>query len=269
MLPETLYQRDPQSGRSLQPTNLPWLTNFTFRRAHRRRRLTLWDFTHSFYMLKYPSVLFPTVYYSISFGIGSVLFAVTGAAAFGGIYHFNPAGVGLSIGLSTFLGTLIGELFSGKVSDYLLLRYARAHDGEPLPEARLHAIWPGAVLVPLGVIIEGVCFQAHTHWSGPVMGISIAAFGLQMVSTSVFAYLTDCYKPQSAEISVLLNLGRQAFSCTLGFYMIPFAEATTFGVAWGVFAAFNVLTYIPVVILVWKGPAWREKLGAPSFHREL
>ena len=122
-----------------------------------------------------------------------MLFAVTGAAAFGEIYHFNTAGVGLAIGLPTFIGTLLGETCAGPVSDYLLLVYTRAHDSESVPEARLQAIWPGAFLVPLGVIIEGVTFQAKTHWSGPVMGIGIAAFGLQIISTNIFAYITDCY----------------------------------------------------------------------------
>ena len=220
-------------------------------------------------MFKYPSCLLPTIYYSISFGVGSVLFAVTGAAAFGQIYHFNTAGVGLAIGVSTFVGTLLGELCAGTVSDYLLLIYTRAHDGESAPEARLQAIWPGAFLVPLGVIIEGVTFQAETHWSGPVMGISIAAFGLQIISTNVFAYITDCYKPQSAEISTLLNFGRQTFSFTLGFYMIPFAEKTTFGTAWGVMAIVQVVTFLPVIWLMWKGRVVREHLGAPDFHKEL
>lgn len=236
---------------------------------HPHRRLTLYDFTHCFQMFRYVSCFFPTLYYAISFGIGSVLFAVTGAAAFGGIYHFNTAGVGLCIGVSTFIGTLLGEICSGPVSDYLLLLYRRSHSGDPVPEARLQAMWPGAFLVPIGVIIEGVCFQAETHWSGPVMGISIAAFGLQIISTNTYAYITDCYKPQSAEISTLLNFGRQTFSFTLGFYMIPFAEETTFGTAWGVMAIIHVLTFLPVVWLMWKGRIVRERLGAPNFHKEL
>lgn len=65
------------------------------------------------------------------------------------------------------------------------------------------------------------------------MGIAIAAFGLQIISTNVYAYVTNCYKPQLSEISIPLNFGRQTFSFTLGFYMIPFAEETTFGTAPG------------------------------------
>ena len=142
-------------------------------------------------MLRYPSVLLPAVYYSISFGVGSVLFAVTGAAAFGSIYHFNTAQIGMAIGLSTFTGTLIGELAAGAVSDRILYLYTKTHGGVSKPEARLQAIWPGFILLPAGIIIEGVCLQYKTHWAGPVMGIGISAFGLQIVSTNVFAYITD------------------------------------------------------------------------------
>lgn len=124
---------------------------------------------------------------------------------------------------------------------------------------------------------------------GPVMGIAIAAVGLQIVTTNIYAYITDvslpycdpklqtmltalplqCYKPQSAEISTLLNFGRQVFSFTLGFYMIPFAEKTTFGIAWAVVAICGLLLYSGVVVLMFRGRRWREKLGAPSFHRNL
>lgn len=215
-LPETLYHRDNKSGTSHMPNN-SWLRLFTFNGVPVQRKLKLWDFTHVFLMLAYPSVLLPALYYSISFGIGSVLFAVTGAAAFGEIYEFDTAQVGMAIGLSTFIGTLIGELSAGPVSDRILYLQTKRSSGAFRPEARLQAIWPGFILCPAGVIIEGVCLQYETHWAGPVVGIGIAAFGLQIISTNVFAYCTDCYKPQSAEISTLLNFGRQTFSFTLGF----------------------------------------------------
>ena len=175
-LPETLYHRNNATGQTFQ-ANTTWLKLFTFNASAVKRRLTLWDFTHVFVMLKYPSILFPALYYSVAFSIGSVLFAVTGAAAFGSIYHFvsrqvlpllttfpadtcqDTVGIGLCIGLPTFIGTLIGEAFGGSVSDRMLYLYAKAHGGDERPEARLHATWLGAFLLPAGVIIEGVTLQ--------------------------------------------------------------------------------------------------------------
>lgn len=190
-LPETLYHRENSTGVSLRTESYPWSRLLRFSAPSHKRRLRPWDFTHTFHMLRYPSVLLPGIYYSISFGLGSVLFAVTGSAAFGGIYHFDTVGIGLAIGLSTFIGTLLGEVCAGPVSDRLIYLYMRNHDGEAVPEARLHAMWPGFILLPAGVIIEGVCFQYKTQWVGPVIGIGIGAFGLQILSTNTYAYMTD------------------------------------------------------------------------------
>ncbi|KAF2157059.1 MFS general substrate transporter [Myriangium duriaei CBS 260.36] len=268
-LPETLYHRDNQRGISRQDPNGSWLKLFTFRTHGEGRRLTLREFSHVFIMLKYPSVLLPTLYYSVVFGLGSVLFAVTGAGTFGPIYHFDAVAIGLAIGLSTTIGTLIGEISAGPVSDRFVYLHAKAHNGEVKPESRLYATIPGALLLPIGVIIEGVCFQYKTHYMGPVIGIGIGAVGLQIVSTNIYAYVTDCYKPQSAEISTLLNFGRQTFSFTLGFYMLPFAHKTTYGVAWSVMAIIGLVLYTGIIALMFKGQQWRQRLAAPNFHRDI
>lgn len=117
-------------------------------------------------------MLLPAIYYSISFGLGSVLFAVTGAAAFGSIYHFDTAQVGMAIGLSTFSGTLIGELFAGPVSDRVLYLYTKQHGGESKPEVRLQAMWPGFIILPAGIIRVRVTAVQNTlvrtrprHWN--------------------------------------------------------------------------------------------------------
>lgn len=222
-LPETLYHRDALTGASSGYTKSKRHL-MGLRAPSATGNPTLWDFTHCFVMFKYPSVLLSGLYYSYAFGIGTVLFAVTGSAAFGGIYGFNTAQVGMAIGLSTTIGSAIGELASGPVSDWILYLQTRKNEGVSIPEARLQAMWPGFLILPIGVIIEGVCFQYKTHWIGPVLGIGIGAFGLQVVSTNTFAYLADCYKPQNAEISTVLNFGRLTFSFTLGFYMVSFSS---------------------------------------------
>jgi hypothetical protein len=62
-------------------------------------------------------------------------------------------------------------------------------------------------------------FQDTTKLTIRCSVVHLGAFGLQIISTNIFAYCTDCYKPQTAQIMTLLNFGRQTFSFTLGFYM--------------------------------------------------
>lgn len=143
-------------------------------------------------MLRYIAVVIPTIYYMVTFGYGSVLFATTGAKLFAQFYHFDTAQTGLLLGVPLLIGGIIGESCAGWVLDLICNRYARRHGGERLPEARLDAIWVG-LLVPIGIIIEGVCLS-HSKtvgWIGAAFGMGISGFGLQIASTIVFAYVTD------------------------------------------------------------------------------
>jgi len=79
----------------------------------------------------------------------------------------------------------------------------------------------------------------------------------------------QCYKPQSAEISTLLNFGRQTFSFTLGFYAVPFAQKTTWGKAWGTFAIIDFAFFGCILALMFRGKVWRERMGEPKFDRDL
>ena len=96
------------------------------------------------------------------------------------------------LSIPLLIGCLIGEANAGWLTDWMVLRYAKKHDGVRVPEARLNALWFG-LLVPIGVIIEGVCI---THfetvpWIGAAFGMGIANCGLQAATTVTYAYTTD------------------------------------------------------------------------------
>lgn len=157
-----------------------------------RRRLRPRDFSRPFEMMRYIAIILPSIYYMTCFGYGTVIFALTGAKLFGQLYHFNLAQTGLLLSIPLLLGGLLGELNAGWVTDWMSNRYAKKHGGERLPEARLNAIW-GALLIPVGIVIEGVCLS-HSEtvsWVGAAFGMGIAGYGLQIGTTVLYAYTTD------------------------------------------------------------------------------
>ena len=97
----------------------------------------------------------------------------------------------------------------------------------------------------------------------------MASIGVQAGTTLVYSYCTDCYKPQAAEVSTIINLFRQIFAFTIGFYALPFGQGAGFGVAWGTFAAINFVTWLPLLFLIWKGEKIREIQGIPNLHKDL
>ncbi len=143
-------------------------------------------------MLRYIAIVIPATFYMTCFGYGTVVFALTGSKLFAEFYKFNNAQTGLLLSIPLTIGCLIGEFNAGWVTDWMSNRYARKHNGERLPEARLSVIW-GALLIPIGVIIEGVCLS-HTDtvgWIGSAFGMGIAGLGLQIATTVLYAYTTD------------------------------------------------------------------------------
>ncbi|PON26135.1 hypothetical protein TGAM01_v205079 [Trichoderma gamsii] len=262
--PETLFSRTQFSALE----NRTYWQRFAFRGKVINRKLRASDFLHNFKMLRYVAVVVPCVYYMTANSYGSIVFVLTASSITERLYHFDTEQNGLLLGIPLTLGCLIGESCTGWISDWLINRYARRHDGYRKPEARLH-LAPLCLFLPAGLIIHGVSVSNHAPWIALAVGMTVASIGVQAGTTLTYSYIADCYKPQAAEVSTIINLFRQTFAFTIGFYALPFGQSAGFGVAWGVFAIINFCAWCPLLLLIWKGQAIREAQGVPQMHKDL
>jgi hypothetical protein len=135
----------------------------------------------------------------------------------------------------------------------------------PPPEVRFKGIWTGAALVPAGLLIFGFTIQYNSHWSGPLAGMFIGVFGIQVVATVCYTYSIDSYRVEGSEVSQFFNFCRQSTSCTVAFYGVKLCNAVGFQFAFIMFALVgSLLAFAPVVWLMWKGEWARERLGRPK-----
>ncbi|KAF5352100.1 hypothetical protein D9758_009385 [Tetrapyrgos nigripes] len=157
------------------------------------RKLKPTDFIKPLSMLKYPSVVFPALYFAVTYGFASIEPALTLATIFTELYGFDTVRNGLANGVSLLVGASLGELFSGPVTDWMMQR-ARARalmrargkkvgeregEGEgdmdeeaTLPaEVRLQGIWTGAITVPAGLLIYGLTVHYKTTFIAPCIGM--------------------------------------------------------------------------------------------------
>ncbi|KAJ5863295.1 hypothetical protein N7455_007363 [Penicillium solitum] len=213
-------------------------------------------------MLRFVAILIPATLYMACFGYGTVLFALTGASLFTKLYGFTTAQTGLILSIPLLIGGGIGELSAGWVTDWLSNRYAQRHNGERLPEARLTAIW-GVLLIPIGLIIEGVCLShADTvSWVGSAFGMGIANMGLQISTTTIYAYATDTSKRRGIDHSEYIPADILVSNLVLRVSMLsklPFAERIGIQFAWLTFAMVVVVLLIPVLLLRVSGSRWRK-----------
>ncbi|KAJ9640663.1 hypothetical protein H2204_003292 [Knufia peltigerae] len=277
-LPETLYIRNvaaaaevssPSSRRESSP-------HATFTRTTYLRHLRLYSsfpqlslrpgqfVIPALKMAKYPSVLFPALYYGTMYGFASILPAVTVAAIFTKFFHWTTLTIGLAYGGSLTIGGILGECVSGWVVDRIVKRGRKQLGRDPEPEVRLKAIWMGEFLVPAGLLIYGFCLQYRTSWIAPILGMGIACFGLQIITTTTYTYATDCYRQESSEVAQLFNFIRQEIGMTFAFYVVRLGDEIGYQWTFLMFALIgSVLAFIPMLLVVLKGEVWRKKLGKP------
>lgn len=118
--------------------------------------------------------------------------------------------------------------------------------------------------MPAGLLIFGFTMQYKSHWVGPLAGMFIGIFGVQVVATVCYTYSIDSYRVEGSEVSQLINLFRQGFSCTVAFYAVKLCDSIGYQFAFLLFALVgSVLVFMPMLWLMWRGGVIRERLGQP------
>ncbi|OAA58653.1 Major facilitator superfamily domain protein [Niveomyces insectorum RCEF 264] len=267
LLPESLFSRGPHFLRERTRERTYTQMLFDFRgNLIPQRRLHVQDFFTSFYMLKYPSIALPFWLYTWSWTFLNILPAISMAKVYGTKYGFASGPIGLCTGIPLIIGSLIGELSGGKLSDIILYRLAKRNNGKVIPEHRLYLTWVSAFLGPTGMIIFGVCLQKNYGFAVPLVGLGVGVVGLQISSTCLYAYCSDCYRPQTPESGVLMNLSR-GLSFVIGFFWSPMVERIGYDWTWSALALVLFAFWLPILGLMIWGERWRKRLGEPSFHQ--
>ena len=159
-LPETLYVRNSRNVAPARDTKTAlqrYMYRLRFWTRHPDLKLRSREFViPSIKMMKYPSVIFPALYYAAQYGFASILPAVTVATIFKKFFGWDTLEIGLGYGAALTIGAALGELCAGLVVDKLVKRAKHKLGGrDPEPEVRLKAIWTGEIMVPAGLLIYG------------------------------------------------------------------------------------------------------------------
>lgn len=138
-----------------------------------------------------------SIYIAVLYGLLYILFT-TFTQVFQGYYGFSSSASGLSF-LGSGVGTLIGLLYSGSLSDRTISRKIVRNE-QPVPEDRLpwYITFPGSLSIPIGLFIYGWAVEKHTHWIGPEIGNAVTGFGMIVILMGIQTYLVDAFTKHAA-----------------------------------------------------------------------
>ncbi|KAI9709924.1 MAG: hypothetical protein M1820_003002 [Bogoriella megaspora] len=161
-------------------------------------------FARPFVVFFYPAILWAFLIYGTTLTWIVVFSVVNGVIFLEPPYNFTVSQTGL-ISLSPFILTIIGEVLSGPINDWICLRLARKNHGVYEPEFRLVLMIVVAILGAVGFFGFGATVHYQTHWSGPVLTFGLANMSLAFASTCVFGYVLDAYPTLREEAFVAIN----------------------------------------------------------------
>jgi hypothetical protein len=113
-------------------------------------------------------------------------------------------------------------------------------------------------------MIYGFTLAYHVFWFAPLFGMGLACFGLQVIATTCYTHSIDSYRAESSETPQLFNFIRQEFGMTYAFYVVKLCKKIGYQWAFFLLTIFNVLVFLPMVLLMFKGTEWRKTLGTPK-----
>ncbi|CCE62049.1 hypothetical protein TPHA_0B03770 [Tetrapisispora phaffii CBS 4417] len=180
------------------------------------------------------------------------LFFVAFPYIFETIYEFGAVEVGCA-----YVGLLVGILLASPTSFIIQKHYEKKvadNNGISTPEMRFEALYYGAFLTPIGLMIFCWTCYRKVHWIGPIIGSSIFGSGVFYVFTGVFSYTVDGYRKFSATAMACNSFVRSTMSAVFPLFGLQMYKGM--GVNWAGFLIACITTaMIPVPFLF-------EKYGA-------
>jgi MFS family permease len=95
--------------------------------------------------------------------------------------------------IPAFIGTTIGAVVIGPLSDWSILYLARRNNGIYEPEMRLWMMAPFVPFVPIGALIFGIGLNNGLPWPIIAVGYAICNLGSTPISSIALTYITDSY----------------------------------------------------------------------------
>ncbi|KAI1382034.1 MFS general substrate transporter [Hypoxylon crocopeplum] len=171
-----------------------------------------------------------------------------------------PAGYGMSTGLgglnyiSLGLGFFLGAQVCAPLQDRIYISLKRRYGGGTVgrPEFRVPMMFPGAFLVPVGLLVYGWTAEYKTHWIGPNIGAMLFAAGAIIGFQCLQGYLVDTYQRYAASAVGAATVLRSLAG--FGFPLFAPSMYDRLGYGWGntLMAFLGIAIGWPSPLLLWK-----------------
>ncbi|KAL1801421.1 hypothetical protein ACET3X_001763 [Alternaria dauci] len=229
-------------------------------------------FLRPFAVIMSPVVMWATLPYTVCIS-WLILISTTLSQIFSAPpYSFSVSGVGAT-NLSAFVASLLATLVSGPMIDGVAKLMSARNNGTFEPEFRLPAMVTYLLFTATGFFAWGQSLHNQDPWPIPVIVcMGLINLGIQMGTTVVVTYVSDCHREQAAEAFAMMNFTKNIFAFGLTFYVNDWIAGQgvrdAFFVVGGTTIAVT-LTTIPMYIYGKRARSWVKRCGVLDSVRKV
>jgi MFS family permease len=161
-------------------------------------------------LLRHPAVIWASVMWSVTFTWVIIQGAIASQVFAAPPYNLSPTQVGNLVGLAPLIGSALGTVSSGWISDYISKKLSIRNGGVYEPEFRLWVMLPFLVTIVVGTF--GLGMAIDNGLSPIVCGVFLAIlnFAVGVGCTGIVTYSND----------VCLERAGEAFGVTMVCYLL-------------------------------------------------
>ncbi|KAE8347025.1 hypothetical protein BDV24DRAFT_147148 [Aspergillus arachidicola] len=288
-LEETLYPRsyntqatlsselnvESPSGKSCGPSKTGYVGNTIKRKSYwQTHPLHSWGvnphetwrdlFLRPYQLAFFPPVLWAGIFTGVSICWWAAIFTTESQFFTGPPYLWSGEKVGLT-NAAALIGSILGTVFAGNVSDWFIIIAARRNNGIREPEHRLILLALTAVITSGGLVMYGKGVEVGLHWICPVFGMGLMAFGFTASSIIGETYILDSYRAVAPASLVLINIFRNLIGMTFVFAVQPWLIHSGYGNAYIQMMAMGLIAHLTVIPMM----IWGKRLRALTAERYL
>ncbi|KAG4277239.1 hypothetical protein FPRO04_07536 [Fusarium proliferatum] len=213
----------------------------------------------SILMLRHPAVVWGCVMWSMTFTWVIVLGAVADQIFGAPPYSLDATQVGLVIGIAPLVGSALGTLISGWMSD-LAAHYMSAFNGGLYePEFRLVVIIPSAITIAIGAFGLGDAIEHAKSTMVCCVYLALINFGVGAGCTGIVTYTNDVCMDRAGNAFGLAMLIKSSFAFGLTFMLNDYYATKgpmVFFSTWGALTLGICLTTVPLYVFGKRIRSW-------------
>ncbi|CAG7934285.1 unnamed protein product [Penicillium olsonii] len=216
-------------------------------------------------LFRIPGVFFMALVYGVMTACTTVPVTTLSSVMTLPPYNFNASQIGL-MGVPPFIGTTLGAMVCGPLSDSIALALAKRNNGIFEPEMRLWLAVAFTPLVPAGLFMFGIGLNNGSHWLLPAFGLGVSSVGVVPASSAALTYLTDAYTEIIADSVVGVTFIRNLISTIFIFALKPWCDRVGLSWFYVTFGLISTVVLLGNLIFIYYGKTLRSRLAGVYHH---